>query len=212
MILLMANLAIAQPLFDLLGRQAEFLVAHAIGPTGLISLAVFLSIAVPGLLALVPLLAKRIGKLPGEFAFYLLFGLLTALTITPVLISAAWSGIPVLLAAGLIAAALLFIYHAVANVRLFFKYLAPAILIFPLIFLFFSRATPLLLAEVRDLDSTQSSLQSTPDIVFLVLDEFPLVSLLTSDLQIDRERFPNFARLAARSVSPSSCGINSSAS
>ena len=36
-----------------------------------------------------------------------------------------------------------------------------------------------------------------PPIVLVVFDEFPVASLLDRNHQIDRERYPNFARLAA---------------
>ena len=199
LIVLLANLAIAQPLFDLLGRQAEFLVAHAMGSAGLVSLAFALSMLLPVLLALLPLLAKKISSFAGELIFYLLFGLLAALVLMPALISAGWQGLAAIFAGVFVSLVVLMLYRAAAPLRLFFKYLTPAVLVFPLSFLFFSRAAPLLMADTADFAGGPANFQSRPDIVFVVLDEFPLVSLLTPELEIDRQRFPNFARLADQS-------------
>ncbi len=199
LIALLASLAIAQPLFSLLGTQAEFLVAHRFTALGLTAFALLLGLAIPVVLALVPILANRIGTAFGSLVFGLFFVLLAALTLMPLAISAGLQGASAVAIALLASLALMLLYWKVSVLRLFFRFLTPAVLVFPLAFLFFSRASPLLLSRWDISADGLVTLQSKPDIIFLVLDEFPLVSLLTSDLEIDHQRFPNFARLADQS-------------
>ena len=199
LILLLACLAFAQPLFDLLGSQAEFFVAHRFGAVELVTLSLLLGIFVPLAIALLPLLTARISKKIGTAIFFLLFFLLTALTASPAVIMTGLQGASALIAALLISIVVILLYRKAPALRMFFKFLSPAVLVFPILFLFLSRATPLLLSNQNNAGPGQITLHSKPDIVFLVLDEFPLVSLLNSGLEIDRVRYPNFARLADQS-------------
>ncbi len=48
----LSGFAVAQPLFDLLGRQAEFFIAHDVQPIDLILMTLALSLALPLTLAL----------------------------------------------------------------------------------------------------------------------------------------------------------------
>ena len=52
-LMILFNLALAQPLYDLTSRQAEFYVAHETPPAWLVLGALLLSICLPGLLSLV---------------------------------------------------------------------------------------------------------------------------------------------------------------
>jgi hypothetical protein len=189
LIALLAALAVSQPLFDLLGRQAEFLVAHGMGAFELGQFALLLGLALPLVLALLQ-------RLTGVAGYYVIGITLGALAALPLTISMGLTGIAAILTAAVTGGAIVAAHRRWAVARMFVTYLSPAVLLFPLMFLFFSRATPLLHAE-SEADTT-IRLATTPDIVFLVLDEFPLVSLLDENLEIDRHRYPNFARLADR--------------
>ncbi len=193
---LMASLALAQPLFDLLGRQAEILVAHQFSAGDLLALALILGIIIPATLGLLSVLAIVLGRRAAASVFYLMFGALAALALAPLTAPLALHG---LLAVGLVLAAslvLVMVYRRFTPIRLFFKIMSAAVLVFPLSFLFFSRATALLSPTAHAALADIAPASNSPDIVVLVMDEFPLVSLLTRDLEIDRQRFPNFARLA----------------
>lgn len=191
---LLAALAISQPLFNLLGMQAEFLVAHDLRGLRLLGFALALGLLLPLAIAALPLVASRIHTGFGATMHYSLFLLLVALIALPALKKLGVGGPAALAGAALAAPSALALYRRSGPVRLFFRYLAPAVLVFPAMFLLFSRATPLLAGETSG--DAAIALESEPPIVFLVLDEFPIVSLLTPELQINRERFPNFARLA----------------
>jgi len=199
-ITLLAAVAVAQPLLDLLGRQAEFLVAHGLTAAGLVAFAIVLSLLLPAAAAALPLLLGRLGRGAGAAAFHLLFVLLSSLVALQALRAAPAPGALLLAAALAIALTANLAFRRFAAVRLFFRYLSPAVLVFPVVFLFFSRATPMLLQGPEPGPGERVPIGAPHDVVVLVLDEFPLVSLLTGDLEINRERFPNFARLAAMST------------
>ncbi|NND44213.1 MAG: sulfatase-like hydrolase/transferase [Xanthomonadales bacterium] len=193
LILLLAHLALAQPLFELLGRQAEFLVAHAVTGWKLVGLALLLGLGIPGLLA--TLVSLPLGR-PGRVLFRALAILLAALVIAPALNRAGLAGLAVVLVATAVACVVVFVHHRFPPVRSFFSLFALAVPVFIYLFLFQSRAEPLLWAGQQETAGAPQALARTPHIVFLVLDEFPLVSLLTSELDIDAGRYPNFAWLA----------------
>ncbi len=52
--MILFNLALAQPLYDVTSKQAEFYVAHETPAAWLVFGALLLSIGLPGLLSLVP--------------------------------------------------------------------------------------------------------------------------------------------------------------
>ncbi|MFT5768258.1 MAG: hypothetical protein ACI9H8_000212, partial [Lysobacterales bacterium] len=199
-ITLLASLAFAQPLMSLFGRQAEFLVAHRVSGFELLVFTFVLALLTPALIGIAPLLAGRLKAEIQSLVFYFLFAVLSLLISLPLLISAGFQGAAIKLAAGAIAFLSAWLFHRFETVRLFFRYFSVAVLVFPVIFLFFSRASVLLSTEEATQDQQAVSFQSRPDIVFLVLDEFPLVSLLNSELEINRERFPHFARLADQAI------------
>jgi hypothetical protein len=196
---LLTSLALSQPLFSLVGSQAEFLVAHDMRPAALLIFALTLGLLIPvGIGALPPLLG-RLHRTAGDLLFHLLFLALVTTIALPLIKKLDWVGWGAVAAAVLVALTCLILYRRAPVVRLFFTYLAPAVLVFPVAFLFFSRATALFLPDDGTSRLGTVPLASTPDIVFLVLDELPVVSLLTPGLEINRQRFPNFARLADQS-------------
>ena len=199
LLVLLASLALSQPLFSLLGNQAEFLVAHDMRPATLLIFALTLGLLIPVAIGALPLLLGRLHRAAGDFLFHLLFLALVTTIALPLIKKLDWTGWGALAAAVLAALACLILYRRAPAVRLFFTYLAPAVLVFPVAFLFFSRATALFLPDDGSSRLGLVPLASTPDIVFLVLDELPVVSLLTPELEINRQRFPNFARLADQS-------------
>ena len=70
--------AVAQPLFDLLSGNADFLVAHDLRPLDLLVLAGLLCLVFPGLLAAVETLASVLHRRVGEFVHQLTTGLLVS--------------------------------------------------------------------------------------------------------------------------------------
>ena len=118
------SIAVAQPLYDIAGRQAQFLVAHQAGPRELALLVFTLSAALPATLVLAHLLARRVSQPLARRAHFVLNAVLAALLallilkrlITPQ--SEAWGFVHVLLAAAS-GIAFSWLYESRAGVRLY---------------------------------------------------------------------------------------------
>ena len=198
-VFLLSNLAIAQPLFDVMGRHAEFFVAHH-ATSGTIALgSVALSIGIPltltGLLVgmglVMPGLARRCELLAlgglASLASLTTLKLVTALPAVGLLPLSALAGIGISL----------LIARSSGFVSLL-RVVSPAALLFPIAFLFFSPAAGLVFGE-SPAARVSTSTEFRGSIFVIVFDEFSTASLLDEDLAIDADLHPNFARLAATS-------------
>ena len=186
------SFAVAQPLFDLLSRNAEFLVVHRSQPLDIILFILVVCVILPAVLVLLETLIAFGSQKALVWMHTLLLAVLVAITVLPVLKrsgnlpGAAWAALALLLGLGFAVG-----YWRSDRVRSLLLWLSPAALLFPGLFLFNSpvhklvfpkRASPLALA----------SRESAP-VVFVIFDEFPLVSLLDGKRQIDPVLYPNFA-------------------
>jgi hypothetical protein len=200
LIALLFSLAVTQPLFNLLGEHAEFFVTHGMGRSALLVFAATLAILLPLVAAAVPVAFGALSVRLGKITFRLLQCLLWLLIFLPAASRLGLEGIGAIAVSTAAAVICMAAYAAYYPVRLTLYYLTPAIAVFPLAFLFASKATEIVLPRAAaHVSSPQMSAIDT-DVVFIVLDEFPLVSLLTPDLNIDRARYPNFGRLADAST------------
>ena len=188
-------LAFVQPLFDQLGRNAEFFVARGNTPGDILLLA-FGYVLVPPLIgaALVWALG-RVRPALGRAAMLMLVALMVAgLLLPPVgdLLGGSAAAVPVALALGAGAAAL---YDSAAAARSFATVLSPAPLIVLLLFLVVSPVRGLLFPSEAG-SAVAGPVRSSTPIVHIVLDELPLATLTRADGELDAARFPNFARFA----------------
>jgi hypothetical protein len=103
------------------------------------------------------------------------------------------AGIALLVAAG-IGVAIAALYRSRDGVRTAFGYLALAPIFFVISFLFIGETSSIVLKG--DAKAYTTNAKTTPPIVFITFDAFPAQDLLGRDGRIDRERFPNLARLA----------------
>ena len=201
---LLWGLAVAQPLYDVLGRYPEFLVARTILPFELFLLIFSVSVVCPALLVLTLAFLRRLWRPLFEWGLLLTVSGLSALVLLPIigkLPISAW-----LMAALAISGSLLsgLAYRKLPRARLYLSFLSPAALVFPGYLLV---ATPIhKLAfpshesgQARQVAATESN-SGTPSVVLIVFDELALFTLLDEQGQIDAVRFPNFARLAAQST------------
>ena len=169
-------LAFAQPLFDLLGRNAQFFVARG-STTGDILLLAFGYALLPPLVgaALVWALGK-IRPALGWAAMLALVALIVAGLLLPPsgdLVGGTFVAIPLALALGAGAA---FLYARAAGVRSFVTVLSPAPLIVLLLFLVVSPVRGLLFPSEAGGSVAGPSRSSVP-IVHVVLDELPQSTL-----------------------------------
>jgi hypothetical protein len=192
-------LAFAQPLFDLLGRNAQFFVARGSTTGDILALAFGYTLVPPLLGAALVWALGAIRPALGRAALLALVALLVAaLLLPPVgdLLGGSWAAIPLALLLGAGAAAL---YARAAGVRTFATVLSPAPLIVLFLFLVVSPVRGLLFPDEPAAAAVAPARSSTP-IVQIVLDELPLTTLTGADGRIDAELFPNLARFAREST------------
>jgi Sulfatase len=192
-------LAFAQPLLDLLGRNAEFFVARGNTTGDILLLAV-------GYVLLPPVLGAGVvwglGKLRpgvGWGAMLVLVALIVAGFVLPPAgdeLGGSAVAVPVAFLVGAGAAVL---YARAGAARSFVTVLSPAPLIVLLLFLVVSPVRGLLVPSEAG-GAVAGPSRSTVPIVHVVLDELPASTLTDPDGTIDAELFPNFARLAREST------------
>jgi sulfatase-like protein len=188
-------LAFVQPMFGLLGDNAEFFVAR--GNTSLdILVFAFGYVLVPPLVgAGLVALAERLRPSLGRAALLLLVAVLSAAVVLPPLgdlLAGSSVAIALALVAGVAVATL---YARFAGVRTFFTFLSPAPLVFLAFFLVVSPVSDLLSAGKASASVDGPARSSTP-IVHIVLDELPTTTLTGPDGRIDAALFPALARFA----------------
>ena len=89
-----------------------------------------------------------------------------------------------------------FIYGKFTAPKYFLNYFSPAILVFPVLFLFEPKIFVLAVPEYTEADYPKVLIPSDTPVVFILFDEFPLAPILDEDLNIDMHAFPNFDRLS----------------
>ena len=192
-----ASIAIAQPLFDLLGSAPEFLLAHDLGPSEILALVAVVGIGVPlacaivvAALEYVHVRAARVAALVMISVFVALVALYAVKNIPapPAALIALSAG------AGLAGAAL---YHRTGAARTFATWLSLGIVVAPLVFVVRPGVRSLLWPQEQTL--VQSSNSATP-VVLVVFDALPLSALLDEHQHIDRDLYPSFAALAGEST------------
>ncbi len=195
----LSAVAIVQPVFDVLGRSAEFFAAHAATPTDVIGFTLALYLAPPLLatacIAGAAAFAPRIAHLLEASIVGLLFGLVCGLVGLRFFDAQAALWLVLAIAGGLAAAG----SHArFENARTLASAIGLMSPVVPLLFLFSSPVASLLRPVPDALPEHAVRAPSVPMVV-LLFDELPLLSLLNGERRIDAIRFPHFAALAETS-------------
>lgn len=192
--------AVAQPLFDLMGRNAVFLVAHRASRMEVLFLVLLLTLGGPALLVAVEMLVGWI-SIRARTALHLVFvGLLLAAISLPLLNrlttlpEIVWSAYLVL-AAALLAAS----YTRYRRFGEILTVLSASVLLFAGYFLFLTPVSGLILPNASA-EGVSDIADTTGPVVTIVFDELPVASLMTTEGDIDADRFPNVARLAQEST------------
>jgi hypothetical protein len=198
----LVGFVVAQPLLDVLGKAPDFFLFRQAGRVDILVLVLAVTV-LPALgLWLVELAAGLAGEWTRGTTHLLLVGGLLALlaleagkTLTP----ARGPGLVGMGVAGGLLGGL--VYATWPGLKLWLRYLAPAPLVFALLFLLVSPVSKLMLPPPGDAAASPGG-RITPEhpVVLLVLDEFPLTSLLDSGGRIDARLYPNFAKLAGHST------------
>lgn len=193
---LLSALAFAQPLYNLIGQNPEFLVAHNMTWLPVTGFVFLLSAGVPLLLFAIYRLVAAIKSKAGAATLFFLLWFLATLVFLPV--SVKWlklDGVWAMAAAfasGLLIASL---YFRSTILRLFLSVFSFAALAFPLLFLFQSPASELLSGKAEKVGSAALTVSADNPVFILIFDEFPTLSILDSDANIDSGRFPVLAGL-----------------
>jgi len=199
-IFVLFSFALAQPLFDLLSRNAEFFVARHSEPVDIILLIIILCVLLPVLVVLIEVLAGLFGRRARKGVHgFMVASLLTAITLqalnkifefpgTVLLVGAVSTGVMVTIA-----------YIRFRPVRIFLTVLTPVLLIFPGLFLFNSPVSKIVFAD-EDSSAVYDRVDATAPLIMVVFDEFPVTSLMDEHRRIDPIRYPNFAALARGST------------
>jgi hypothetical protein len=194
-LLVLSGFALAQPLFDLLGKNASFFVAHGSTASDIVVFALLVTL-VPAAVILGAELVVGLLDPRARMGVHLgAVGFLTALFALQAAKRAAEGPSVVLLvvAAGVgVLAALA--YRRFAPARTFLTILALAPFLFLALFLFASPVAKITLAP--EAEAHAATVRAGAPVVLVVFDEFPLLSLLDGEGEIDARRYPNFAALA----------------
>ena len=189
------SIAVVQPIFDILGENPEFFVAHDARPRDLVVF-VFLVCGLAPLAGFLALwTASRFGPRVRACATWSVIATLLAVIALPIVARTwTWDVRVIFSVAAATGGLLAFAYLRLSPIRLFTTFLAPAIIVVPGLFLFQPGVAGLLrAADVPPLDVEFST---TPPVVMVVFDQLPLPSLLGADGLIDATIYPHFASLS----------------
>jgi Sulfatase len=194
-------LAVVQPIFDLLGKDAAFFIVRDNTVGDILIFAFGLALVPPllliGLVALMRLLAgPRIAWALLAVCIGLLLALFSLQLLPAFLPDKAAVLLPVAVVLG---AAGGWLYAHREGLRTFFSWLAPAPALFLALFLVFSQVGDILFPGDSNASAVAAATSKTP-VVLMIMDELPTTSLMTADKKIDARRYPGFGELARTST------------
>ena len=196
----LSGLAITQPLLDVFGRNSEFFVSARLDPGTIVRFALIVALVPTAVLWLVGVLGSAVNRRVGDLLHQLTVGLLAAAFAAGVLRQIGPDRLAVaLVVAALAAGGAALLEHRIAPFRNLLQFLAVANVAFLVLFLFASRTSELLHPAPVKVGHVEVPDPKHP-IVFLILDEFPLATILGPAGMINAERFPNLARLSTEST------------
>ncbi len=194
-----AGLAVAQPTFDLLTKNADLFTSRRIDAGQLVALVVALLLLPPLGLYVIEVVVGVLAPSARRAAHAVMVALPVGVFVEEAVKHGSSIGSPWLaiigVTGGLVVGALRF---RVPVVRVWLRFLSFAPVIFALLFLFSSSVTKVVI-EHDTPQAKQVTVGSPHRVVWITLDEFPETSLLDGNGAVDAQLFPNFAELAASS-------------
>ena len=197
-------LAVAQPLLDLLGRNAEFFLARAAPSLDIVVLAVMLTFIIPIFIALVVLAIQKAHAPTGRIVhgvILVILGAILGLQIIELTLIAGWPAwIEIVLAVG-IGTAIAVGFYKYEAVRSIGRYASIAPFAVLGLFLFTSATSQLIFAAPTAVARPAEVAIGNPvPVIFVGFDEFPVASLMDAEGNLQEDVYPNFARLARDGV------------
>ena len=185
--------AVALPVFDLLGKNPTFFVAHGAGAAEILLVCALVVAAVPAALVLVLAGFRMVSRPAADVYLAVMVGVLAALLLGSLFDSLLGPLlVPIAAVAGTVAG---LGCHRGTSIRTALTVLVPVPLVLTAWFLFLTPTRTLVFPP--SVSAASVTLEDEPPPIFvIVFDEMPVASLLDRDLAIDAERYPNLARLA----------------
>lgn len=195
-----SGFALAQPLLEILGKNAEFFAVRGSTPGDIVLFALVVTF-VPALVLLAAEVIIGLVSDQAAYAVHLVFiGFLGAVFGVQLLKRGGVDGTTILILGAIgIGAGVAAAVWRVRAASTFLTVLAAAPLVFLFLFLLNTPVERLVFPTAASRAATARVRASTP-VVFLLFDEFPVIDLQDRTGAIDPKRFPNFARLAASST------------
>lgn len=197
-IMTLSAFALAQPLYDVLGKHPDFFLVRRSHSADILVLLLTLSLLAPLPLLLIHGVAILAGERVRRISYAVMVFVLAAIIFIPVFNRI--EGWPAWLAFFLVLVIGGGTAYAVVRwqrLRTFFTILSPAILIFPLLFLINTPVYSVARSMESTADPISASRKDAPPVILVIFDEFPMLSLLNAEGEIDSIRYPNFARLVS---------------
>jgi sulfatase-like protein len=195
----LSGFALAQPLFDLLGKNAAFFVAHGSTALDVVVFALLVTLVPPAVILGVELVVGLADPRARMAVHLAAVAFLTALFALQIVKRAAEGPSAALLAAAVVVGVLAALaYRRFAPARMFLTILAPVPLLFLALFLFASPVGKITLPA--EAEAHAATVRASAPVVMIVFDEFPVLSLLNGAGEIDARRYPSFAALALDST------------
>ena len=191
----LSALAVAQPLFDLISKNPDFLVARALIGWQVVALGLVLVLVPPlvalGLEALLGLVSSSLRAVV-HLMFVALFVALVAIQALKDVVPGSASAVLISIAAslGVLAAGA---YERASGLRSFVTVLSPAPALFLAVFLFFSPVSDLTFASGT---AETANVSSHVPVVMVVFDEVSTIAFEDTHERVDPVLYPNLAALA----------------
>jgi hypothetical protein len=187
--------AVAQPLFDLLGKNGEFFAARGSTRWDAVLFAFVLLFVPPAILTGIEALVPQ----PPRAVVHVVFvGALVGLFVLQGIRGVGWAGWLLVAMAAVVGTGAALAYRRLAGARLVLTVLAPAPLLFLALFLLSSDASRLTFTGTDN--ALAAGERARVPVLLVAFDELPVNSLLDAHGRIDAARFPNFAALAVGST------------
>ena len=197
-------LAVAQPLLDLLGRNAEFFLARAAPSLDIVILAIGLTFIIPLFIAFVVLAIQKGHEPTGRIVHGVILAVLGAilgLQIIELTLIANWPAWIEILIAAAIGVAVAIGFYKYEAVRSIGRYASIAPFAVLGLFLFTSATSQLVFSSPTAVARpAEVSVGNPAPVIFIGFDEFPVASLMDAEGNLQEEVYPNFARLARDGV------------
>ena len=196
----LVNLGVAQPLYAVLGANAEFFAVRRSHPVDLVLLTLLLSFGLPALVVAVESAVDRVSGRAGPMLHLALVAATIGLCTLPAFARALETARGAVAGALLAGAAGAWAYARLDAARWVATLLAAAVLVVPALFLLHSPVRKLLFPYGHPARMAVLASHRPVPVVLVVFDELPVVSLFDAAYRIDQAVYPNFFRLAQDST------------